>query len=91
MPVEAKRIGCEAQFTNSPMLYGAHADGVAVGSEGRIEWWAGNLGNAPVINLDYRTYHALGWTIAANINGTTFTNDSTGHGMFVSIDNVFGF
>jgi hypothetical protein len=38
--------------------------------------------------LNYQTYQALGWTIAADESGTTFTNNTTHHGVFVSIDSV---
>ena len=31
---------------------------------------------------------AAGWTIVGDETGTRFTNDRTGHGMFVSIDEV---
>ena len=42
--------------------------------------------------LNYgQTYHLQGWTILANSDGTRFTNDGTGHGMFVSIENVAPF
>ena len=34
------------------------------------------------------TYDAAGWTIAATESGTRFTNEHTGHGMFVSIEKV---
>jgi hypothetical protein len=38
-----------------------------------------------------QTYHILGWTILPISDGTTFTNDATGHGMFVSIQDVHSF
>jgi hypothetical protein len=34
---------------------------------------------------------ASGWTILPSSDGTRFTNDGTGHGMFVSIENVSPF
>jgi hypothetical protein len=40
------------------------------------------------VNLENRTYHALGWTISSTSANTRFSNDSTGHGMFVNIANV---
>ncbi|OBG38133.1 hypothetical protein A5673_15640 [Mycobacterium sp. E3198] len=44
------------------------------------------------IVLNYgQAYNVLGWTILPNSDGTRFTNDGTGHGMFVSIDNVAPF
>jgi hypothetical protein len=42
----------------------------------------------PAVKIDYRVYFGLGWTIVADGNGTRITNDRTGHGMFVSIDEV---
>jgi hypothetical protein len=84
-------VGCEAQFTNSPVVDGGHANGVRLTADGEVSWLVGNLGDIPVVTLDYRTYSAVGWTIAAGEDGTRFTNDSTGHGMTVSIDGVQAF
>jgi hypothetical protein len=86
--ISAKEADCEAQFTSSPVMEGTHANGVSVTAAGAVRWVVGNLGDIPVITLDYQTYRAQGWTIAADSNGTRFTNDRTGHGMFVSIDRV---
>ena len=38
-----------------------------------------------------QTYNIRGWTVAASEVGTRFTNNATGHGMFVSIENVYPF
>ncbi|MBS9532567.1 hypothetical protein KIH27_03080 [Mycobacterium sp. M1] len=84
-------VGCEAEFTNSPLRDGEHANGVNITSTGTISWILGNLGNIPAVTIDYLTYQAQGWTIAATVDGTRFTNDRTGHGMFVSIDDVTAF
>ncbi|GBE63567.1 probable lipoprotein LpqJ [Mycobacterium sp. MFM001] len=81
-------VGCEAPFTNSPMQEGEHANGVSVTAGGDVNWVLGNLGDIPTVTIDYRTYDAQGWTIAASQSGTRFTNDRTGHGMFVSIEKV---
>ncbi|HEU4360727.1 MAG TPA: hypothetical protein VFR27_04365 [Mycobacterium sp.] len=86
--ISPESVGCEADFTNSPVQDGQHANGVSISSDGTVVWILGNLGAIPVVTIDYRTYDAQGWTIAASIDGTRFTNDHTGHGMFVSIDNV---
>jgi hypothetical protein len=57
----------------------------------------GNIpGNAEALASDLvlqygQTYHVLGWTILPTFDGTRFTNDGTGHGMFVSVDNVYSF
>jgi len=81
-------VGCEAPFTNSPLQDGEHANGVSVTSGGTVQWVLGNLGAIPTVTLDYKIYEAQGWKIDATINGTRFTNERTGHGMFVSIDKV---
>jgi hypothetical protein len=81
-------VGCEAPFTNSPLTEGEHANGVNITADGSVQWVLGNLGAIPTVTIDYRTYAAQGWTIAADVDGTRFTNDRTGHGMFVSIDKV---
>jgi hypothetical protein len=84
-------VGCEAQFTNSPVLDGGRANGVRLTANGEVSWLVGNLGDIPVVTLDYRTYSAVGWTIDAGEDGTRFTNDRTGHGMTVSVDGVQAF
>ena len=57
-------------------------------ADGTVTWVSGNLGDIPTVPLEYRTYTALGWTIEASEAGTRFTNDGTGHGMFVRIEGV---
>lgn len=81
-------VGCEAPFTDSPMQDGEHANGVHITASGSVQWVLGNLGAIPTVTLDYKIYGAQGWTIDATIDGTRFTNDRTGHGMFVSIEKV---
>ncbi len=81
-------VGCEAPFTHSPLQDGEHANGVSITSGGSVQWVLGNLGAIPTVTIDYKTYEAQGWTINATADGTRFTNDHTGHGMFVSIDKV---
>jgi hypothetical protein len=73
------------------VLDGGRANGVRLTSQGQITWLVGNLGDIPVVTLDYRTYSAVGWTINADEDGTRFTNDRTGHGMTVSVDSVQAF
>jgi hypothetical protein len=86
--LSSEEVGCEAQFTNSPTIDGVKANGIRLTSDGDHEWLVGNLGDPPVVSLDYRTYTAQGWTIEAGEAGTRFTNDTTGHGMFVTIEEV---
>jgi hypothetical protein len=81
-------VGCEAPFTNSPLQDGEHANGVSITSGGNVQWVLGNLGAIPTVTIDYKTYDAQGWTINATIEGTRFTNERTGHGMFVSVERV---
>lgn len=81
-------VGCESEFENSPEIDGFPANGVSVTAQGETTWLTGNLGDIPTVALDYRTYTALGWTIEAGEDGTRFTNDETGHGMFVRIEGV---
>ena len=63
-------------------------DGVNITARGSVQWVVGNLGDIPTVTIDYRTYDAEGWTIAASESGTRFTNKGTGHGMFVSVEKV---
>ena len=74
---------------NSPVQDGERANGVNITASGSVQWVLGNLGDIPTVTIDYRTYDAEGWTIAASESGTRFTNkSSTGHGMFVSVEHV---
>jgi hypothetical protein len=84
-------VGCESDFTNSPVMNGMHANGVRLTADGKVSWLVGNLGDIPVVTLDYRTYSAVGWTIEAREDGTRFTNDGTHHGMTVAVDGVQAF
>jgi hypothetical protein len=84
-------VGCEAQFTDPPMVGGMPANGVRLTADGQISWIVGNLGDIPVVTLDYGRYEAVGWTIDAREDGTRFTNKRTGHGMNVAIDGVQAF
>jgi hypothetical protein len=86
--INKESVGCEAPFTNSPLQDGEHANGVSISSSGSVQWVLGNLGAIPTVTIDYKTYAAQGWTINATPDGTRFTNDHTGHGMFVSVDKV---
>ncbi len=89
--LNTESVGCESQFENSPVVDGAPANGVSVSSSGNLRWVLGNIGDIPAVTLEYRTYAAAGWTIAADSEGTRFTNDATGHGMFVAVGGVQAF
>ena len=60
---------------------------------GAFTWTEGNIGGAyidqDVVLAHVKTYN--GWTILPTNDGTRFANDRTGHGMFVSIENVYAF
>lgn len=71
-----------------PLRDGEHANGIHITAGGSVQWVLGNLGAIPTVSIDYRTYEAQGWTIDATTDGTRFTNNRTGHGMFVSIEKV---
>jgi hypothetical protein len=86
--IDVTAVGCEAPFTNAPVLDGEPANGVETTADGKTRWLVGNLGDPPVVTLEYRTYSAQGWTIDAAEAGTRFTNDRTRHGMFVSLEKV---
>ncbi len=86
--ISASEVDCEAQFANAPVVDGLPANGVRVTAPGQLSWVSGNLGDIPVVTIDYRTYSAQGWTIVATEAGTRFTNDATGHGGFVAIQKV---
>jgi hypothetical protein len=86
--ISEAEIGCESQFDNAPEQNGIPANGVNLTAEGSMRWVVGNLGNIPAVTLDYQTYRAVGWTITADSDGTRFTNDGTGRGMFVNTSGV---
>ena len=70
------------------MQDGVRANGVNLTADGNVQWIVGNLGDIPVVTIDYRTYSAVGWTIVATTDGTRFINQRTRHGMYVSIEKV---
>ena len=86
--ISADNVGCESDFSDAPVVAGEKATGVEVSASGSNRWVVGNLGAMPTTTIDYATYRAVGWSIVADSTGTTFTNDSTGHGMFISTDRV---
>jgi hypothetical protein len=89
--LSSDEVGCESAFTNAPVINGMPANGVRLSVNGELTWLVGNLGDIPVVTLDYRTYSAVGWTIDAGEDGTRFTNNQTGHGMTVAVDGVQAF
>jgi hypothetical protein len=86
--LDRQSVACEALFADAPLQDGVRANGVNTSADGSVAWIVGNLGDIPVVTIDYRTYSAVGWTIVATTDGTRFTNQKTKHGMFVSIEKV---
>lgn len=99
--ISQTEIVCEASgpaeqgnngFLQAPTEHGAHWHLANVTAVGGFRWANGNIPGAYPENdyvLNYQqSYSAQGWTISASRDGTTFTNDRTGHGMFVAIENV---
>lgn len=92
-----RRVLCENfdGFPQAPFIIpGLHMNLATVDDSGTLGW--NNVGpedsglsseNNYLLDVD-RTYAAAGWTIRPTSEGTTFTNDRTGHGMSVSIDNA---
>jgi hypothetical protein len=99
--VQPGTVGCQylPGFPQAPVdNWGGHPDIAKLTSGGAFSWMEGNLatgGSASLENdviLNYgQSYDIQGWTILPNSDGTRFTNDGTGHGMFVSVDNVSSF
>ncbi len=91
--VSPDAVGCQVLFTQPgpKTADGDPANGVNVSSSGEITYIEGNLGDASYYTMNYTTYTAMGWTIQATYDGTRFTNDATGHGMYVNISGVQSF
>ena len=98
--IASDSVGCEhgQGFPQAPvdnMGYHYHIAKMTSGGafswvEGNIPGWPEALGND--VGLTYgQTFRIKGWTILPSSDGTRLTNDGTGHGMFVSIENVYSF
>lgn len=86
-PTRTDRVGCVVESSDP-----APACCVGVNADGELNWFMGNAGNPDFITLEYGIlYRALGWTVEPTPEGTTFTNDRTGHGMLVSVEGVEAF
>ena len=80
-------VVCQGRFEQARPGEGAVTTG-----DGTFYWMVGDLGESPTTNMAYgQTYHRGNWTIFHDASGTRFTNERTGHGMFVSIENVYAF
>lgn len=83
-------------FPSSPMSeeYHSQLNLAVVRGNGALSWDIGNLPGSSEALMDDtvlsygQTYRINGWTILSNTDGTRFTNDNTGHGMFINVDAV---
>jgi hypothetical protein len=98
--MSAGHVGCERAsadgFPGAPKSASGPGNWNVAGvdADGTFAYGEGNIGgvDANQETLTYGvTYHSKGWSVAPSFTGTRFTNDATGHGMFVSIDGVSPF
>ena len=98
--VSADHVGCERASIDGfpgapPSQSGPGNFNIAgVDADGTFNYGEGNIGgvDSGEVVLDYgRAVEINGWTIVPSFDGTHFTNDATGRGMFVSIDGVTPF
>jgi len=88
---------CEAGlggFDSAPLVPGPpyRMNNATVDAAGSLSFLLANMGEASEdqLTLSYgQTYNIQGWTILSGLDGTRFTNDATGRGMFVSIENTY--
>lgn len=78
---------CQGSFVQA----GADADQAFVTASGQFSYRGANIGvgyrHAPFDTLTPgQTYRIQGWTVTAGGDGIRFTNDGTGHGMFIGGD-----
>jgi hypothetical protein len=81
-------VVCQGNFTQPGAHFQARTDG-----EGGLQWQDANLAiDNPTTQMTYgQTYQRGNWTVYNDADGTRFTNTRTGHGMFVSIQDVYTF
>ncbi len=99
--VTATSVACERTSVDGfPQAPASSTAGVrwnlaGVDARGVFSWNEGNIGGPGVdddLVLEYGvTRQMSGWSVEARSDGTRFTNDATGRGMFVSIENVYAF
>jgi hypothetical protein len=81
-------VACQGGFTQPGATFTVTTTG-----DGTLSWTdAGPVLDGPSTRMVYqRNYHWSVWTIRTAPAGTKITNSRTGHGMYVSIDNVYAF
>ena len=83
-------VVCQGKFIQS----GQPSSAAVTTGDGSFRWeYGANLAvDNPTTNMAYgQTYRWGNWSIFHNQSGTRFTNTRTGHGMFVSVENVYAF
>ena len=78
---------CQGSFVRAR----AGDDQAFVTASGQFSYRSANIGtgynHAPFDTVvPGQTYHIQGWTVVAGGDGIRFTNDGTGHGMFIGSD-----
>jgi hypothetical protein len=86
----------ESYCRYSPCPGGIHAALAVVTASGAFRWSDGNIGEGgppqnDLVLIYGQPIHVEGWTIDPVEKWHPITNDGTGHGMFVSIENVSWF
>ena len=97
--IEPDNVGCQGGFGNAPIEFGYPDNNVWVYADAaELRWNQSNMpstGYADSRNdlvLTYgQVFHLKGWTVEPDSTGTRFTNDGSGHGMFVSTEEVRAF
>ena len=86
-PGVGPNVVCQGSFRQTS----TDNDQAVVSASGQFSYRSANIGvgyaHAPFDVLSPgQTYHIQGWTIVAGGDGIRFTNDGTGHGMFIGSD-----
>jgi hypothetical protein len=82
-------VVCQGRFAQTS----PDNDQAYITASGQFSYREANIGvgypHAPFDTLvPGQTYHIQGWTVVASDQGIRFTNDDTGHGMFIGSDTV---
>ncbi len=86
-PGVGANVICQGSFVQAP----ADDDQAFITASGQFSYRSANIGTGgsqvPYETLaPGHTYSLQGWTIATGDDGVRFTNDGTGHGMFIGSD-----